>query len=293
MTLRHFKIFKTVCEENSMTSAAKKLFMTQPSISQVVLELEQYYGVRLFNRVSKKLFITDSGLKLQNYAEKILSLVDEANLKLSNLEKGEKAILRVGATITIGETFFSNLISQFMLKNNDIEIRSVVNNLESMTAMVLSDEIDIAIIAAASIDESKLKAISFHKDKLVLTCSKSHPLFSKSIIDTDEILIHKIIVREKGSDVRDLLERQNTDLKISGVYNSYNAILKSVKNNLGVAVIPSVFIPKDDNSIHAIDIINTDFKREYFIVTKKDKDSSPYIEKFIDHCFEYKKYLDF
>lgn len=292
MTLRHLKIFKTVCEESSMTNAAKKLFITQPSVSQAISELEDFYGNKLFNRASKKLYITKSGIQLLSYAEKILGLSEEVQRNLSNKFENKKQKLRVGATITVGETFFSHLISQFLISNFNSEIISVVNNLESIVNMVINDKLDIGIIAVAALEDKRLNTIAFHKDKLVLACSKSHPLYNKDKIGIDEMLSYRHIVREDGSDVRDLIERQNADLNICGIYNSYNAILKSVKHNLGVAVIPRVFIPKEDNSIHAIDIENPDFQREYFIITNKEKEILPEFKDFINHCFEYRKYLE-
>ena len=61
MTLRHLRIYVTVCETGSMTAAAKKLYIAQPSISLAVSEMERYYGVRLFDRISRRLYMTDSG----------------------------------------------------------------------------------------------------------------------------------------------------------------------------------------------------------------------------------------
>ena len=61
MTLRHLKIFVTVCETGSMTAAASQLFIAQPSISLAISEMEEYYGVKLFDRISRKLYLTDNG----------------------------------------------------------------------------------------------------------------------------------------------------------------------------------------------------------------------------------------
>ncbi|AEM78504.1 transcriptional regulator, LysR family [Thermoanaerobacter wiegelii Rt8.B1] len=78
MNLRQLKIFLTVCESGSMSKAAKKLYMTQPSISQTISELEQELNVKLFERMNKKLLLTYAGEVLKEYAKRISSLVEEA-----------------------------------------------------------------------------------------------------------------------------------------------------------------------------------------------------------------------
>ena len=75
MTLRHMIIFRTVCESDyNSTRAAERLHMTQPAISLAVKELEQYYGVRLFDRIGRRLKITDSGKLFLQYAIHITDL---------------------------------------------------------------------------------------------------------------------------------------------------------------------------------------------------------------------------
>ena len=73
MTLRHLQIFKTVCEKKSVTAGAEALGMTQPAVSIAVRELEGFYGVRLFDRIGRKIYLTGPGRRLQADAEAILS----------------------------------------------------------------------------------------------------------------------------------------------------------------------------------------------------------------------------
>ena len=64
MTIRHLRIFLAVCDTGSMTKAADQLFMSQPSVSQAVREMEEHYGVKLFDRISKKIFLTEQGQRV-------------------------------------------------------------------------------------------------------------------------------------------------------------------------------------------------------------------------------------
>ncbi len=77
MTLRHMKIFATVCSENSITAASKKLYISQPAVSSAIKELELYYNAPLFDRISKKIYLTEAGNTVYHYALHIISLFDE------------------------------------------------------------------------------------------------------------------------------------------------------------------------------------------------------------------------
>ena len=112
MTLRHMKIFSALCEnDNNTTKTAEALNMTQPAISQAIKEMEQYYNVSLFDRVGRKLIITDAGMILLNYAKHISSLIDEAENEMQALDKYGN--IKVGATLTIGSHYLPRYVSDF------------------------------------------------------------------------------------------------------------------------------------------------------------------------------------
>ena len=105
MTIRHMIIFRTVCENgHHFTQAAEVLHMTQPAVSPAIKELEQYYGVQLFNRIGRRLQITDAGQHFLQYAIHISDLSSDMETGLRDWDS--KGILRIGASITIGSRFF-------------------------------------------------------------------------------------------------------------------------------------------------------------------------------------------
>ena len=110
MTLRHFQIFISVCDEQGMTQAAQKLHISQPSISQAVKELEEHYQVRLFERLGKKLFLTPAGQELLHYARHIISLSAQTEKTLRSFSLA--APIRLGATLSIGESIFIDIITR-------------------------------------------------------------------------------------------------------------------------------------------------------------------------------------
>ncbi len=107
MTIRHLKVFIEVAEKGKMSAAAEALFITQPSVSQAIRELEEHYTTLLFERLSKRLYITEAGKLLYGYAKQVVSQFDlmEDNMAPDNL----KEKLRIGATLTIGGSILSPL----------------------------------------------------------------------------------------------------------------------------------------------------------------------------------------
>ena len=117
MTLRHLQIFQTVCRCMSITQAAEQLNMTQPAVSIAIRELESFYGARLFDRLNRRIYLTDAGHSLEHYAKTILEDFSES---VTTLREGKQRLhLRVGANITAAETFLPELLVRLQEKSPD------------------------------------------------------------------------------------------------------------------------------------------------------------------------------
>lgn len=126
MTLRHIKIFLAVCQHDcNTTKAAKALLMTQPAVSLAIRELEEYYGVRLFDRIGRRLNITEAGQQFLSYGSHIVALFDDMEKGLRNWDA--LGLLRVGASITIGAQLLPNYIRAFYAQYPGKEIQAVVD----------------------------------------------------------------------------------------------------------------------------------------------------------------------
>ena len=100
MTLRHMKIYVAVFHHSNITKAAEELHLAQPSVSLAIKELEEYYGIRLFERMGRRILPTEGGKEFYGYALHIVSLFDEMEKKVRNWDTIGN--LRVGASVTIG-----------------------------------------------------------------------------------------------------------------------------------------------------------------------------------------------
>jgi DNA-binding transcriptional LysR family regulator len=293
MTYRHFRIFKEVCMHESMTKAANALFMTQPSVTQAIKEMEGYYGIMLFSRVSRRIYMTKQAEMMLEHVNQILMLQED----LEDAFKGSvnaHVPLKIGATITIGNTFFCDLVSRFSLQNRNYDITTYVNNIQKISDMLASNDIDIAIIASTHADALDFKHISFYEDKLVVICSKQYFDYDKPSIDVSALAKLPLFVREKGSDIRKLLENKCENLNIKGEYSSSQAMFHAVRQGMGVAVLPKAFFdPNENKQLYSIDIENNEFVQKYQLVVSQNKQDQISIKDFIAFCLKYKKILDY
>lgn len=238
MTLRHLRIFLTVCQEGSTTAAAEKLYIAQPTVSVAVRELENHYNVTLFDRIGRRLFLTDAGKQMRSYAQHIVALLDEMEGCSQDWE--EAGTLRLGSSITIGTVQLPGIVTQLQELYPKLRIEVTICNSDTVKAAILDNEVDLGLIEGEC-RHTKLTDILLGGDELVFLCHPGHS-FAGRHITTGQLNEEPFLFREKGSAGRDLVE---STLKASGVEPkplwqsiSTQTLVSGVSEGLGVAVLP-------------------------------------------------------
>ena len=288
MTLRHFQIFIAVCDQGGMTQAAQKLHISQPSISQAVREMEAHYQVMLFERLGKKLFLTAAGQELLHSARHIVSLTARTEKTLRDFANA--APIRLGATLSIGESIFINLLTQLKKAMPEQEIYSRVHNTASLESALLRDELDAALVEG-SITSEYLSQIPFMEDQLIFIIAPR--LLPPDGFTKDSLVQLPFILREEGSGTRTLFEQvmnqQHLKYRVIGSYNNTESIRQAVAAGLGVSAI-SRRLAKDDiacGRLSTFTIPSLTFRRSFRIVHHKNKYLTKGLNTFIKLCQEY------
>lgn len=237
MTIRHLKIFITVAETGSMSVAANRLYLTQPTVSQAVRDMEEHYHVQLFERLHKKLFITQEGQQLLNLARMAVSEFD--NLELSMQRFQERLPLRIGSSLTVGTCLMAKVISELQENYPKMDIYSYVSNTAEIEQRLLRRELDVAVVEGI-IESPELVSIPMVEDSLVLVCGKNHDFYHKEIVYASELNDRKFAIREKGSGTRKLFEQylstHNIHIRIAWEANCPRTIMDAVIYNNALAV---------------------------------------------------------
>ncbi|NMS91790.1 LysR family transcriptional regulator [Clostridioides difficile] len=292
MTIRSLEIFVKVAECGKMSEVARNMYITQSSVSQAISEIEKEYGVKLFDRISKKLYLTEAGKKLLGYGRHLLAINEEMNDCMKHCAKNIR--IRVGATVTVGTCVISPIILELYKVNPLIEPEVFVEDTRLIAKKLLNSELDIAIVEG-KIKHPDIITKSIINDNLVLICSNKHEFYKRDYINVSELSNQPLIMRELGSGTRAQLENQLKELKIPmnirwSCYNS-EAILRAVVDNFGIAVISELLVEDylKKHLLWSCDIEGINLQRTFDIAFHKNKFFTENISSFFDISVEFGK----
>ncbi|QAA33605.1 LysR family transcriptional regulator [Clostridium manihotivorum] len=287
MTLKHLRIFVTVCNCNSVTAAAEKLYLAQPSVSLAIRELEEHYCVKLFDRISKKMYLTEPGKQLLNYANHIVSLFDEMECEIKDWDSA--GILRIGSSITIGNYLLPEYIQIFKEKYPNIKMQVIIDNSEKIEQNIMANHIDFGLIEGV-VHNPHINSHTFMEDELVLICGVNHPLSSFNEVEIEMLKEYEFILREKGSGGRELFDSTMLlhGMEVKPIWESVSnqAIIKAVSAGLGLSVLPYLLVKKDLESgiVKQIKIKALSLNRKFHIIYHKNKFLTTSAKEFIALC---------
>lgn len=287
MTLRHLKIFVAVCETGSATAAGEKLYIAQPSISLAISELEDFYGIKLFDRIGKRLHITEAGKHFLQYATHIVRLFEDMENEVKNFDT--MGVIRIGASITIGNYLLPGYITQFKESHPKMDVKVVIDNSEKIQQYILSNQIDLGLIEGI-IHSPYIVEHKFRDDELVMICGNDHRFANKKDIEVSQLQNESFILREAGSAGREIFDSTMTmyGLEIKPTWESIStqAIVRAVKANLGISVLPYLLV-KDSierKEISRFEIKGIRFLRSFCVIHHKNKFLTKSAKDFIELC---------
>ena len=288
MNIRKLEIFYKTAKCLNMSQVAKDMYISQPSISQCISEIESEIDTKLFDRIGKKLYLTHEGKIFYEYTRRILNIYEEG-INVVRSSKSNKGNLVIGASTTIGTYIMPHIIHRFNKKEKDIEISMIIDNKHNIEELILNNKVDIAFIeGTVSSKEIILKDI--WTDELVFISSINHEWNGKEYLDLEDLKNNKFIIREDGSGTRERFEDflENKDIKFDSYIELSNleAILNYVKLNIGVSCVPYMSVLSEERlkSINVYRIKDYNINRSLYSAIHKDKYISKPIECFMKFC---------
>ena len=237
MTLRNLKIFVSVAEARNRHTAAQQLYIAQPAISHAIAQIEEEYHIKLFERFSRKLYITASGNQFLYYAKHILSLFNELEQQMSDTTA--YTMIKIGATITIGTCLLHHILQEFKQSYPHADIHVYLNSPDYLGSALVNNELDIALVESLPTN-IELVSEDFLDDEMVLVVSPNHPFAQKRCATLEEISKENYIAREP-SKTQELfvhfMEVHNHTLHSTWFCNNSETTKMAVMNNYGITVI--------------------------------------------------------
>ena len=274
MTIKHMKIFIAVYQTENMTQAAEQLHMTQPAVTRAIQELEHYYGVKLFERINRRLAITESGKQFYAQALHIVDSFDTMEKGLRNWD--EFGVIRIGASITLGTVLLPKLISQYQEQYPHLRVEVKISNGESIARGLLHNELDIALIEGGISDENLLME-PFASDRLLLITAPNDPLLKIDELKLQDLKNSRFLLRENGSVGRSFLNHvfaaHGVPLTPLWESASTRAIIQAVSLGLGISILPEQLVREyiDSGIIATKTVTDESFQRKNYVVWHRHK----------------------
>ena len=293
MNLHQVHIFNITARTLSITKTAKKMHLSQPSVSIQIKDLEDSLNVRLFDRINRRITLTDAGKTFFEYSERLLHLIDEINGAMNEFGSGEVGRLVLGASNTVGIYVLPKFLGEFKELYPKAEIALNIQNRQEAVEQCVAGELDFAFMQDPP-KHPDLQAEFFMKDELVIVCSPKHRWAGKGHLTMKTLSSEPeaIILREEGSGTRGIIEyvikRFGIERKVTMELSSSEGIKRAVEANLGVAVLSRNVIKNEieNKTLVALPIRDLNTKREFFIVRNKKRKFLPLMMKFYEFILE-------
>jgi len=285
LSLKQLRVFVAVSQQQSITHAAKTLFLTKAAVSMALSELENQLGQQLFDRTNNRLHLNPYGQRLLPVADELLHRA--ASIDTLFQQSGELiGDLAIGASETIGNQLCPWLLAQFIQLTAHTQQTLHISNSATIADMILSYQLDIGLIEG-DVKHNDIETIPWIKDEMCIIVAAEHPLLTKTALCLADLTDNAWVLREPGSGSRAFFESHITpsvsQWQLAYELNSIEAQLNFVAAGLGLACV-SKFSATHALANGRVRILQLDNKleRQYKIIMHKQKFKSELIAAFID-----------
>jgi DNA-binding transcriptional LysR family regulator len=243
MTLEQIRIFVAVAERQHITRAAKVLNLTQSAVSAAIAALEERHDLKLFDRIGRRIELTEAGKVFLTEARAILARVQTAELTLAELGGLNRGTLCVQASQTIASYWLPRHLATFRRAYPLIDIRLSIGNTAQVALAIHAGTADVGFVEGEVLDPL-LIARPIARDQMIVVVASTHPWAGRKVVKAAEIADTDWVLREEGSGTRSIFEQALAgfgvpleDLRISMELPSNEAVRAAVEAGLGATAI--------------------------------------------------------
>ncbi|WP_341479984.1 LysR family transcriptional regulator [Paenibacillus dendrobii] len=289
LEIRQLHYFMAVCEEMHFTKAAEKIGVSQPTLSQQIRALEDELHMPLFDRIGKKIALTEAGMLLLTNATTIMDTLQNVKDSIADLRHLHGGKIRVGIMPSDLDYRITQLVIDFHHAFPKVKLM-VISSIDILQ-QVLDSEVDIGIGVNVEPND-RLITIPLCREDYVLTVSTEHPLASRKSIELKELKDLPVIMYPEGYLGRDLVEEvvRKHGFQLHSILETSTAtsIINLVKANIGATVQPSLLMQQiNDPDLRIIRIQDHAPSRSMAIIYRSDRYLSQAAKAFIDRVRAY------
>lgn len=286
ITLRQLKIFESVARNLSFTRAAEELFLTQPTISLQIKQLENAIAMPLFEQIGKRIYLTEAGQELYHYSRSIAQLLADMELALDELKGLDRGKLNI-SVVSTANYFTPHLLAKFCQRYHGVTVSLNVSNREAVLKQLADNLTDLAIMGQPP-DGLDIVSESFMENPLVIIAPPAHPLCGQRQIPVKQLEQEVFLVREVGSGTRSAMERFFSEQEINVARgmeaDTTEAIKQAVQAGMGLGIMSlhTIELELAAHRLEVLDVQGFPIMRHWYVVHRKNKRFSQVVKTFKD-----------
>lgn len=275
MNSYHLQVFLSVARRLSYSRAAEELFISQPAVSRHVHALEKELGAKLLGQIGNRVYLTEAGKIVSEYARKLAFVEEEMKRALGELENMARGYLRLGASSTPGTYLLPPLVASYRRQYPGIEVTITVSHCGQVVAGVLQNELDLGFLGGTPSDPA-LETWPFVRDGLVLVAPPTHPFADRRTVTAEEMVQEPFVLREQASCSRWMLEEElapkGLRLRRAMELNGSEAVKRAVAAGVGIAVVPEHSVESElkQGVLRALHVDGLSLERQMSVIAHRD-----------------------
>ncbi len=252
MELRQLEYFQMVCRVGNITRAAERLHVSQPSVSNAIIKLENELGITLFNRQKKQISLTNEGNIFLQRVEQILNLIKDAKAEMNDYGQLKKGLLRLGIPPMIGTFLFPPIFMNFTKLYPEIELNIIESGSMTLRQMIEEGELDLGIVIISEASEL-LDTRPILESEIVVCFNKDHRLSNKKQIAWEDLRDEPIIMLKDGfyssSQIMAQFKTLNIQPDVVLSSNQLETVKSLISNGVGVSFLFREIVEHEQNII--------------------------------------------
>jgi DNA-binding transcriptional LysR family regulator len=248
MEIRHLRSFRTVANLLSFNKAAVKLHYSQSNISAQIQALEEELGVQLFDRLGRRVQLTETGVQLLEYANKIVNLVEETHAEVAG-GKEPRGSLSIRIPETFGTHRLPPVIKEFHSRFPKVQLNFMTCAHEGLEKDLRKGLIDLAFLLAESIQTADLAAETVGFESVVVIASPDHPLAKKRVVRTRDLTGETILLSKVECSYRKVFEKILEQEEVHPFnrleFYSVEAMKRIIMTGVGITVLPEIAVAEE------------------------------------------------
>jgi len=284
-TLRQLQVFEAIARHQSFSKAAEELHLTQPTVSMQVKKLVDILEIDLFEKIGRRVYLTEAGQTLLDAVELVLSSLSVAEQKVNHIKGFAGGTVKL-TVISTAQYFIPKVIHQFTREHPDIRVAMRVGNKEQLISRIHQNKDDFYILGMPP-EGLNIYSTPLAVNPLAFVANASHPLVGKRL-DIHDLAHEPFLMRESGSGIRSHVEKVfgefSFEPEVKMVLGGNEAIRLGLLQNLGITVasVPTLMNEINMGDLAILNVKGFPINRHWYLAYPKGKVLSLAASKLIE-----------